>query len=67
MSNLKMTTAFDADNCPLKLWLDKYNASLGEYKELKGPYLKVCNELKDLTGWSVRQVESSEEWGRDYV
>ena len=67
MSKLKMTPAFDADNCPLKLWLDKYNASLCEYKELKGPYLNACSSLKDLTGWNVREMEQNQEWSRDYA
>lgn len=57
----------DFDNCPLQLWLNKYNSSLKKYKKHKKPYLNACNELKDLTGWNIRQMELNEEWGRNYV
>lgn len=67
MSKFDMKPAFNADECPLQLWLNKYKQSLDKYNEHKRSYLNACNELKDLTGWSMREIESNKEWGRCYV
>lgn len=54
---------FDFDNCPLQLWLNKYNSSLERYNKRKFKYIKACNDLHDLTGWNVREMELKQELG----
>lgn len=58
---------FDFDNCPLQLWLNKYNSSLERYNKHKFKCIKACNDLQGLTGWNIREMEQNQEWSRDYV